>query len=654
MILQNAKLSFKTSGTPVAETFDDVYFSDGQGIAETEYVFIQQNQLPERWLNWSERHFHIMETGFGTGLNFLVLAHYFHTFRQQYPQHDLQHLHFSSCEKFPIELGDLRKIYALLPDQYQHLAAQIIAQYPLSIRGTHRLSLANITLDLHFGDVHDILPDLHTEKTGRFDCWFLDGFAPSKNPEMWQASLFKQMQRLSRPAATFATFTAAGFVKRGLQHAGFTVHKVAGFGHKRDMLCGVVSQVPIQRGQRPYYNRDQASHLSEINLVGGGIASACLAQKLCQRGYQVNLYCQDHELAQEASGNWSAGFYPQLNAEASINAQIQLSSFLYARRYYDRLVAQGMTFDHAWHGVLQLGFNATVCARQKQLSDNACYPPAVIHAIDAQQASQLAGIDIQLPALHIPLGGWLNPSSLVQGLIQQANQTGRLQVHLNRLINLADCSTEQVWIFCMGHHSPALQTLAPLPYRLVRGQVELIASQGELSNLRTVLCHKGYFTPAYEGQHALGSTYVKNDMSSAVNETETAQNISTHRQALQGHSWLDELSVTNSRASVRCSTPDHLPLVGALPNIAQQQNDLADLYKALPVKHYPVGANHPNKFILTGLGSRGFTTAPLMAELLISQIEGRALPLDATLANALNPNRFLLRNLIRRQPYQVD
>ena len=212
-------------------------------------------------------------------------------------------------------------------------------------------------------------------------------------------------------------------------------------------------------------------------------------------------------------------------------------------------------------------------------------------------------------------------------------------------------------ILACGAQSSLLEGL-DLPFRMTRGQVERIPSNESVAPLNAVLCHKGYLTPASEQHHAMGSTYVKNDMETNYRENEAALNLSLHQQALHQAAWSHDLALNTSatsesdlrgRAAIRCSLPDHLPVVGALPDIEKQKDDLHELYKAKNDDYYPIPTVRPNVYVLTGLGSRGLTTAPLMAEILVSQICSAALPMENNLLNALNPNRFLIRDLIRRR-----
>ena len=283
MPIEHAKVSFKPNGTPVADAFDDVYFNDGDGLRETDYVFIEHNQLPQRWLEHTQCIFVIAETGFGSGLNCLRTMQHFVEFRNNHPDSPCRHLHLISTEKYPLHLADLQTALTQYPS-LESVAQQLIAQYPVAIEGCHRLEFVldstRISLDLWFGDILTTLPSMPMETDGLVDAWFLDGFAPSKNPDMWQPALFQAMARLSRCKATVATFTASGIVKRGLMNAGFAIKKVKGFGRKRDMLTATLDPKPEQTttNRAPYYARQPVPTKPQIiRIIGGGIASGTLA-----------------------------------------------------------------------------------------------------------------------------------------------------------------------------------------------------------------------------------------------------------------------------------------------------------------------------------------------------------------------------------------
>jgi tRNA 5-methylaminomethyl-2-thiouridine biosynthesis bifunctional protein len=662
LTITNANIRFNENGTPYATEFEDLYFSDAQGIDETTHVFVKNNKLLARWGDYSEPLFTIAETGFGTGLNVLVTVLYFDKFIQQSNSPAFR-LHFISIEKFPISHADLTQALRLYP-QLAKYSESLLAQYPIPVAGCHRLSFlgGKVTLDLWLGDVHAVLPQIENKPQGLVDTWFLDGFAPSKNPDMWTQELFENMALLAKDNCHFATFTAAGHVKRGLREAGFKVEKQPAHGRKRDMLAGSIDKSAENSSRLPYFTRLPATQKKapKIAIVGGGLAGANCAYALSKRGLSATLYCKDDNLAKGASGNAQGGFYPQLNAEAGHASQIHALAFNFASTLYRQLLSQGGHFSHQWCGTLQLAFNDKVASRYRKLVQNQTWPEAMLHWVEPKQATQLANLHLPYPGLFVPQGGWINLPELVAELTKAAEASVVLNKQLTCLERVND-SWQLSWldgsqthadivIMATGSDSVECQQMSQLPFRLVRGQVEAINSQNELAKLSTVLCHKGYLTPAWQGSHALGSTYVKNDKNSDYRLTEQQTNLSMHQKALTKCDWINDIQpTTKGRAAIRCSTPDHLPMVGAVPDNSAQTEQYHDLYKALRANQYPQPINHNNLFMLCALGSRGLTTAPLCAELLVSQILNEPLPLSSHLLDALNPNRFLVRGLIRRQ-----
>lgn len=217
-------------GQPYASAFQDVYFSTDNGLEETKFVFLTQNDLNTRFKALKNANFTIAETGFGTGLNFLST---WQLWSEHAPSDSC--LHFISVEKYPLSVDDISLALAYWPTLAE-FCQQLLAQYQQLSPGIHQLSFVDgkVTLSLLIGDVAEMLPQINTQ----VDAWFLDGFSPAKNPDMWSATLFQNMARLSHSLTTFATFTSAGDVRRGLQAVGFQVNKLAGFGKKREMLRG--------------------------------------------------------------------------------------------------------------------------------------------------------------------------------------------------------------------------------------------------------------------------------------------------------------------------------------------------------------------------------------------------------------------------------
>ncbi len=211
---------------PRSKIFNDVYFSAEDGLAETHHVFLIGNNLPQAWEETQS--FTIGETGFGTGLNFLAAWKLFDEYARAG-----QALHFISVEKYPITAVEIGNALSHWP-QLQDYTGQLVNAYPDNPSGVFDHNFGKIRLTVFFDDVIAGLARIEPP----VDCWFLDGFRPASNPDMWSDEVFAQMTRLSRAGTTFATFTSAGFVRRGLSAAGFDVRKVRGFGRKREMSVG--------------------------------------------------------------------------------------------------------------------------------------------------------------------------------------------------------------------------------------------------------------------------------------------------------------------------------------------------------------------------------------------------------------------------------
>ncbi|MEB7372100.1 bifunctional tRNA (5-methylaminomethyl-2-thiouridine)(34)-methyltransferase MnmD/FAD-dependent 5-carboxymethylaminomethyl-2-thiouridine(34) oxidoreductase MnmC [Enterobacter hormaechei] len=655
--IQPANLEFNAEGTPVSRDFDDVYFSNDNGLEETRYVFLDGNHLGTRFPEHPRRLFVVAESGFGTGLNFLTLWQAFDCFRAAYPEATLQRLHFISFEKFPLTAHDLRLAHQRWPE-LAHWAEQLQTQWPPAIGGCHRLILddGRVTLDLWLGDINDLTDKLDDSMNQKVDAWFLDGFAPAKNPDMWSPHLFSAMARLARPGATLATFTSAGFVRRGLQEAGFTMRKTKGFGRKRDMLVGVMEQDLAIPAQAPWFAR-RASTSREVAIVGGGIASALLSLALLHRGWQVTLYCADEAPATGASGNRQGALYPLLSAHDPALFQFFPAAFTFARRLYDSLP---VAFDHDWCGVTQLGWDEKSQQKITQMLSLGL-PEDIAHAVTAQQVTETTGVDTGCGGIQYPLGGWLCPAELTSAAIALGQSRG-LTVHyahkvqsLSRTahwkLRFADGKEAQhaSVVLANGHHITQFTQTASLPVYPVGGQVSHIPTAPQLSKLRQVLCYDGYLTPQNpsNGHHCIGASYHRGETDMQYSEADQQQNRQRLVDCFPNASWAKEVNVGEgqARCGVRCATRDHLPMAGNVPDYdatLEVYQDLADS------KETAVSAPvHPELFMLGGLGSRGLCSAPLLAEALAAQMSDEPVPLDRVTLAGLNPNRLWVRKLLK-------
>lgn len=218
-----AALDWREGMIPVSTRFDDPYFSLANGLAETRHVFLAGNGLPGRF----RAGFHLAELGFGTGLNMLAALIAWRAAGTPGP------LRFTSFEAFPMAAPDIARALAAFPEA-EAVAGPFLAQWAT---GARRIECAGLVAEIVIGDARETLRDW----SGRADAWFLDGFSPAKNPELWDEALMAEVAHHTLPGGTFATYTAAGHVRRALAAAGFVVERRPGHGNKRHMTAGALS-----------------------------------------------------------------------------------------------------------------------------------------------------------------------------------------------------------------------------------------------------------------------------------------------------------------------------------------------------------------------------------------------------------------------------
>jgi tRNA 5-methylaminomethyl-2-thiouridine biosynthesis bifunctional protein len=656
-VLPNAQLDWDDQGLPRSRVFDDVYFSNQSGLEETRYVFLEQNGLRERFaaLPVGGR-LVIGETGFGTGLNFLCA---WQLFEQQAVAG--ARLHFISVEKYPLSTPDLQRALALWPE-LKPFADQLLAHYVAIHQGFQRLVLDNgrVTLTLLIGDALEQMPQLDA----RIDAWFLDGFAPAKNPDMWTAELFAELARLAAPGSTISTFTSTGWVRRLLNAAGFKMKRTPGIGHKWEILRGVFLGWPEETAApiaaKPWFARPTPPPGERHALViGAGLAGCATAASLAARGWQVSLLERHDALAQEASGNPQGVLYLKLSAHGTALSQLIVSGFGYTRRLLEHL-QRGVDWDDC--GVLQLAFNAKEAQRQAQLAQ--AFPEDLLHTLDQQQARIRAGVDLQWGGLFYPEGGWVHPPALCTW--QAAHPGIRILTHRDVLQLRREQGHWQAWdgerllasaptvVLAGAADIKRFDFSSDLPLKRIRGQITRLRQTPESQGLSTVVCAEGYVAPARLGEHTLGASFDFNNDDLTPTAAEHAGNlhmleeISMDLVARLGADTLQPETL-EGRAAFRCTSPDYLPIVGPLAD----REAFADAYASLG-KDARQTPDIPcpwlqGVYINSGHGSRGLITAPLSGELLAAWLDDEPLPLPRAVAEACHPNRFALRRLIRGQ-----
>ncbi len=704
--LSTATIHWDENGQPLSSAFDDVYFSKASGLNETRYVFLQHNDLAERWQQLGHQvtnqeqasHqeqapnqapvFTIAETGFGTGLNFLCT---WQLWEQTAPAN--AQLHFISVEKFPLSQGDLAKSLALWPE-LQTEAEALQAAYPPPVAGIHRRQFLNgrIQLTLIYGDAKEfteLLPSLSPQwdeyraKTAKVDAWFLDGFAPSKNPQMWSDELFATISRLSMPGTTAATFTCAGIVKRGLNAAGFELKKVPGFGRKREMLTAKMkepdqhvtessedaSSAGITKQETPWYVPQKAliTKNRTATVIGGGIAGATIANALAKRGWKVKILEQQNSLGQEGSGNPQGLLYAKLSHKVSDQSQFNLISLLFAQQFYRSFWKSNPNGGKAC-GVVQLSQNEGHQQLQQLIADqfsNIENEESWIQYLNSESVSKIAGIPLRQGGLWFPSSGWLKPAAVCEWLCTHAN----IDVHTNTAVNNLE-STPLGWkisattaatdnatnefqsdIVVIANAFSAKQFIPWLPVKPIRGQVSYLPATDTSKQLQCALCSEGYIAPTEGEQHCIGASF-------HPNEDDTSLTVADHQHNL---SLLSEISPRLSanpqakpeqlegRAALRCASADYLPLCGPIPNTESFDRDYANLRRNRKTPILTPGEYQNGLYLFNGLGSRGLTYAPLCADYLAGEINGELPALSRNLRKAINPARFLIRDLARNK-----
>jgi tRNA 5-methylaminomethyl-2-thiouridine biosynthesis bifunctional protein len=645
-----AQIDWDEHGRPHSRQYDDIYFSKDQSLEETRHVFIEQNQMRQRLSGLAaDACMVIGETGFGTGLNFFCAWQLFEALAPATAR-----LHFVSVEKYPLSREDLQRALQLWPE-LAPFTSQLLEQYVAVHPGFQQFSLAEgrVTLTLMIGDALERLPQLDA----RVDAWFLDGFAPAKNPDMWTPELFAQIARLSGPGTTLGTFTSTGWVRRSLVAAGFVMRRVPGIGKKWEVMAGQFQGEPSERAA-PWYARPPAAQgPREALVIGAGLAGCATAQSLAARGWQVKVLERHEAAAQEASGNPQGVLYLKLSAHGTTLSQMILAGFGYTRRWLERL-QRGQAWDAC--GVLQLAFDDQEAARQARLA--AAFDHSLLQALERPEAESIAGVALPSGGLFYPEGGWVHPPALCQAQLQ--HPAIELLTH-HEVIRLRKVEGGwEAWdgerllasaphvVLAAAAEIRSFEPCAGLPLKRIRGQITRLPATVASRALATVVCAEGYVAPPRGNEHTVGASFDFHNVDLAPTTAEhqgnlgLLQEISSDLAERLGAAGLDP-ALLEGRAAFRCTSPDYLPIVGPVSDPAAFAQAYAVLGKdARQVPDAPCPWLD-GLYVNSGHGSRGLITAPLSGELIAAWIIGEPLPVPRPVAEACHPNRFQLRELIR-------
>ena len=623
--LQTAELDWEIVDDieiPISKQFGDVYFSKDNGLLETRHVFLNGNDLTERLSQLHDyQYFCVGETGFGTGLNILTLWQLW----QQVRLDNHSHLHVVSVEKFPLNKADLIRALNVWTE-LKPLAEKLIQQYPLPIAGCHRLSFPEerFSIDLWLGDAQDIFPTI--PKTQTVNAWFLDGFAPSCNPDMWQANVLDHMVRLSDFGTTFASFSVAGVLKRGLKQHGIQISRPRGFGHKREMLKAIwldTSQTETQSQDSETTiaapPKSETSKQRKIAIIGAGIAGLSSAWAFAQRGHQVTIYEQNEPLS-GASGNPLALLNPKLCPIEQAHEHLMTLSWQHALNFYPQFKA----FRPIQVQQIALKNADELSGLVEQ------YPENVLTANTTLECFP----ETEFPSLTLHQAGAVSPHQLRDEILQHAN----IRIEKVKISRLESTDSQvTLWqdqqiiaitdhaIVCCAKQSAELFENYPV-LKPIRGQVSWVENSQRPLALDQAYSYGGYCMQLDTAQLILGASFYPNRDDAEVLTADHVHNYelihSVFPEYAQG---LPSVDTWQGRASVRAQSLDYFPLVGKIQNLGQI-------------------------YTFAGLGSKGFLFAPLCSEILAALILGELCPVPQSLLDKLNPQRFQ-KKLKVKKPY---
>ena len=631
-----APLQRDAHGVPMSTEYADVYHPRIGPLAQARHVFLGGNGLPERWRE--RERFVVLETGFGLGNNFLATWQAWRDDAQRCEQ-----LVFVSIERHPLRHADLRSAHQDSP--LAELARRLVDAWPLLTHNLHQLVFEHgrVRLLLAFGDVQDWLPELRAA----VDAFYLDGFAPARNPAMWDRRVCHALGRLAAPGATLATWTAASALRADLTSAGFETHLASGIGGKRDVT--LASFAPRFDPHPVAPPRPTGPAQRRALVVGAGLAGCATAWALAEHGWESRVLERRERIAAEASGNPAGLFHGIVNADDGVHARFnRAASFAAHAAVASAIGNHGAAGSTA--GLLRLEHDADHHAMAATLT-RLGLPPDYVQALDASAAAALCGIAVPSPAWFFPMAGWVDPAALARSFIERAGAAATVShgVDVHAVRRAGDqwqvldaggrvIDTAPVLVLANAAAAAALLPTLQFPLDMTRGQLSwMAASDAPGATTRLPIAGAGYLLPPSDGRIVFGATSSSNDPDPSLRAPDHRFNLAQLTR-LTGQPAQIDVSQLEGRVAWRCVVPDRLPIVGAVPALDPRA-------QARAARHDQVrnAAREPGLFVFTALGSRGITWSALCAEVLAAAISSAPLQLEASLLDAIDPARFAVR-----------
>lgn len=597
--IQPARWELGDEGELFAPLYSDVYASHSSAWERAQSVFVDGCELTSRWQDG--RSIRVLETGFGLGINFLT------TWASIKASNSSVRLHYVAVEKHPFTSQDLRAALeksvasapASLTPIMNELIQRLLIQWPPLIPGFHCLPLDDhTTLTLVFGDVDSVLPSIH----GRFDAFYLDGFAPDHNEVMWSLKTMQHLAGVAAEGAIASSWCVASSVQQALHEVGFDLTKHAGFGSKRESLLA----------RWPAKLVDSSKRVDSVVVIGAGIAGASVARQLATRGISVILLERDQP-ASGASGNPVAVVRPEPGGASNVIAEFSAAGVGWLQRW---LTTHGESVPYDFCGAVRL------LRDQRRHDKLAAYAQTVpdewLYEVSVSEATTLCGQSVAAEGFFLPQAGWVDPTALIAALIDHP----LIELMSATEVKQLSLATPNEWCVELSNDEQIFSRYVVLATAFAelnsnidgidsaRGQLSVLAERDDKS-LRTIVCRDGYVTPAINGVHTIGATMQINGDANPRPEDDLEN---FHRlQRLLSDFVSDASELRSGRVSWRATTQDRLPLVGKIAE---------GLYASV------------------GHGSRGVACAPWCAEFLVTQILDEPLPIGREWIERLHPLRF--------------
>lgn len=616
----------------------DVYHPEIGAAEQARHVFLDGNGLPQRWRGRGS--FTVLETGFGLGNNFLATWAAW----QDDPAR-CERLVYASIDAHPPTRADLERLH--VRNDHPERVRALLAAWPPAVPGLHLLSFddGRLHLQLMLGDVRPMLAAWR----GEFDACFLDGFAPRVNPQMWDRHLIEAIGRRAAPGATAATWCATSELRASLAAAGFEVERRAGAGGKRHMT--MARHTPRHTARKAALDTP-ATPVRTMIVVGAGLAGAWVARALSRRGVEVTVLDGAAAPASGASGNPAGLFHPTVHADDGVHARLHRAAALLAHRELAACIGPGLV-PGATAGLLRLEPTATA-DDLRALADRLGLPPDHARVLDAHDAAALAGVPLAHPGWWFAAGGWVDPSALVrhwlggpgircisgatvQDLVRSESGVWRALDGGGKTLATADgvvlaCGTEAARL--AAPHGPVDWPIEP-----VRGQVSWWKEPG-IAVPQVPIAGDGYAIGDARIGLLCGATSRADDLHTHVRDHD--HSVNRQRLARMIGAAPEPMRAWQGRVGWRLRTPDRLPIVGGVPSGQPGgTGGRRDQVRFLP--------RVPSLYVITALGSRGIALGALAGEVVAAQACGTPWPLEADLADAIDPARWQVRAARRTQ-----